>query len=120
MLLKADHRKAVLTIMEDEVEEKSQKLIKLLKAAASANSDLVFAYVGVKQWEDFADTFEANKNTNLPKMIVWDGSEEYLSVSLNSSKNHMLLLAVALPMLVIATNSFFNYSVACKKRWIFG
>ncbi|GKV09069.1 hypothetical protein SLEP1_g20618 [Rubroshorea leprosula] len=86
-LLNTDKRKTVLTIMEDEVEEKSQKLIKLLKAAASANRDLVFAYVGVKQWEDFADSFEANRNTKLPKMIVWDGSEEYLSVIGSESLN---------------------------------
>lgn len=72
--------------MEDVVEEKSQKLINLLKAASSANRDLVFAYVGVKQWEDFADTFEANKKTKLPKLIVWDGNEEYSLVSLISSK----------------------------------
>ncbi|PPD88538.1 hypothetical protein GOBAR_DD14520 [Gossypium barbadense] len=38
-LLSDDDRKIVLTIMEDENEEKSQKLIKLLKAAASANRD---------------------------------------------------------------------------------
>ncbi|GLT64550.1 hypothetical protein SLA2020_370360 [Shorea laevis] len=86
-LLKDDERKIVLTIMEDMVEEKSQKLIHLLKAAASANCDLVFAYVGVKQWEDFADTFEANKKTKLPKMIVWDGNEEYHLVIGSESLN---------------------------------
>lgn len=80
-ILKDDERKIVLTIMEDESEEKSQKLIKLLKAAASANRDLVFGYVGVKQWEDFADTFGSNKKAKLPKMVVWDGDEGYLSVS---------------------------------------
>ncbi|XP_050213732.1 protein disulfide-isomerase 5-2 [Mercurialis annua] len=79
-ILKDDKRKIVLTIMEDEFEERSQKLIKLLKAAASANRDLVFGYVGIKQWEDFADTFGGNKDTKLPKMVVWDGDEEYLSV----------------------------------------
>ncbi|XVF73975.1 hypothetical protein PTKIN_Ptkin13bG0024100 [Pterospermum kingtungense] len=79
-LLKDDDRKIVLTIMQDENEEKSQKLIKLLKAAASANSDLVFGYVGVKQWEEFADTFGADGNTNLPKLIIWNGDEEYFSV----------------------------------------
>lgn len=80
-VLKDDERKIVLTILEDESGEKSQKLIKILKAAASANRDLVFTYVGVKQWEDFTDTFKVNKNTKLPKMVVWDGGEEYLSVS---------------------------------------
>ncbi|XP_057973297.1 protein disulfide-isomerase 5-2 [Malania oleifera] len=79
-LLKDDDRKIVLTIVEDEAAEKSKKLIKLLKAAASANRDFVFGYVGIKQWEEFADTFEANKKTKLPKMVVWDGDEEYLSV----------------------------------------
>ncbi|KAJ4701093.1 Disulfide isomerase-like protein [Melia azedarach] len=79
-LLKDDNRKIVLTLVEDETDEKSQKLIKLLKAAASANRDLVFAYVGIKQWEDFADTFEANKKTKLPKMLVWDGDVEYFTV----------------------------------------
>ncbi|KAJ6696834.1 hypothetical protein OIU85_003211 [Salix viminalis] len=79
-VLKDDHRKIVLTILEDDSEEKSQKLIKTVKAAASANRDLVFGYVGVKQWEEFTETFGANKETKLPKMIVWDGDEEYHSV----------------------------------------
>ncbi|KAE8718632.1 Protein disulfide-isomerase 5-2 [Hibiscus syriacus] len=79
-LLKDDERKIVLTITADENEDQSQNLIKLLRAAASANRDLVFSYVGVKQWEDFADKFEANEKTKLPKMIVWNGDEEYLSV----------------------------------------
>ncbi|KAK2659290.1 hypothetical protein Ddye_005823 [Dipteronia dyeriana] len=78
--LKDDKRKIVLTLVEDEGDEKSQKLIKYLKAAASANRDLVFAYVGVKQWEEFADTFEANKKEKLPKMVIWDGDVEYLTV----------------------------------------
>ncbi|KAJ6855523.1 protein disulfide-isomerase 5-2-like [Populus alba x Populus x berolinensis] len=80
-VLKGDQRKIVLTILEDDSEEKSQNLIKILKAAASANRDLVFGYVGVKQWEEFTETFGANKETKLPKMIVWDGDEEYLSVT---------------------------------------
>uniref|UniRef100_A0A2P2J3K9 Protein disulfide isomerase n=1 Tax=Rhizophora mucronata TaxID=61149 RepID=A0A2P2J3K9_RHIMU len=79
-ILSDDDRKIVLTIVEDESEASSQKLIKLLKAAASANHDLVFGYVGLKQWEDFADTFGVNKKTKLPKMVVWDGDEEYISV----------------------------------------
>ncbi|PSS00162.1 Protein disulfide-isomerase [Actinidia chinensis var. chinensis] len=79
-LLKDDERKIVLTIMEDAEDEKCKELIKLLKAAASANRDLVFGYVGVKQWEDFAETFELTKKTKLPKMVVWDGNEEYFSV----------------------------------------
>ncbi|XP_038725268.1 protein disulfide-isomerase 5-2-like [Tripterygium wilfordii] len=79
-MLKDDERKIVLTIIEDEVEEKSHKLIKLLKAAASANRGLVFGYVGVKQWEDFTYTFGVSKKTKLPKMIVWDGNEEYILV----------------------------------------
>ncbi|KAK8642971.1 hypothetical protein V6N13_012291 [Hibiscus sabdariffa] len=78
--LRYDDRKIVLTIMENEKGEKSQKLIKLLKAAASANRDLVFGYVGVKQWKEFADTFGASKNKNFPKLIIWNGDEEYFSV----------------------------------------
>jgi protein disulfide-isomerase A1 len=81
-VLKDDQRKIVLTILEDDSEEKSQNLIKILKAAASANRDLVFGFVGVKQWEEFTETFGSNKETKLPKMIVWDGDEEYLSVSI--------------------------------------
>ncbi|KAH1090591.1 hypothetical protein J1N35_017848 [Gossypium stocksii] len=79
-LLKDEERKIVLTILNDENEDQSQNLIRLLKAAASANPDLVFSYVGVEQWEDFADKFEANQKTKLPKMIVWNGNEEYFSV----------------------------------------
>ena len=79
--LKDDDRKIVLTIVEDDTEEKSKKTFKLLKAAASANRDLIFGYVGVKQWDDFADTFGANKKTKLPKMVIWDGDVEYFSVS---------------------------------------
>ncbi|CAK9137142.1 unnamed protein product [Ilex paraguariensis] len=79
-LLKDDDRKIVLTIMEDEADEKSRELSKLLKAAASANRDLVFGYVGIKQWEDFIESFGVTKKTKLPKMIVWDGDEEYFSV----------------------------------------
>lgn len=79
--LKYDDRKIVLTIMEDEADDKSKGLIKIMKAAASANRDFVFGYVGVKQWQDFAESFEVNKKTLLPKMIVWDGNEEYFSVS---------------------------------------
>ncbi|XP_062165127.1 protein disulfide-isomerase 5-2 [Alnus glutinosa] len=78
--LKDDDRKIALTIVEDETDEKSKKIIKLLKAAASANRDLVFGYVGVKQFEDFTDTFGADKKTTLPKMVVWDGDDEYFSV----------------------------------------
>lgn len=79
-LLKDDERKIVLTIMEDENEEKSKKLVQLLKAAASANRDLVFAYVGFKQFEDFTESFGINKKSELPKMVVWDGNEEYFMV----------------------------------------
>lgn len=80
-MLKDDDRKVVLTIMEDEEDEKSKELIKLLKAAASANRDLVFGYVGFNQWEEFSESFEITKRTKLPKMVVWDGNEEYFSVS---------------------------------------
>lgn len=79
--LSDDERKVVLTILEDEVDEKSKELIKVLKSAASANRDLVFGYVGLKQWEDFVESFEVYKKTPLPKMVVWDGDEEYFTVS---------------------------------------
>ncbi|XP_022866000.1 protein disulfide-isomerase 5-2-like, partial [Olea europaea var. sylvestris] len=78
--LKDDKRKIVLTIMKDETDEKSNNLIKVLKSAASANRHLVFSYVGIKQWRDFAESFEVYKTTQLPKMIVWDGNEEYYTV----------------------------------------
>ncbi|GAB4861442.1 Protein disulfide isomerase-like 5-2 [Ancistrocladus abbreviatus] len=78
--LKEDERKIVLAVVEDEDDEKSMELIKLLKAAASANRDLVFSYVGFKQWQDFVETFGIDKKTRLPRMVVWDGNEEYLSV----------------------------------------
>ncbi|GAB2271930.1 protein disulfide isomerase-like [Dionaea muscipula] len=80
-LLKDDQRKIVLTVVEDENDEKSKDLVKLLKAAASANRDLLFAFVGLKQWEDFVETFGIDKKSRLPKMVVWDGNEEYFSVS---------------------------------------
>ncbi|KAH0460429.1 hypothetical protein IEQ34_011092 [Dendrobium chrysotoxum] len=79
-LLNNDERKVVLTIVDDELNDKSLKLIKILRSAATANRDLVFAYVGVKQWEDFIDTFDVNKNTKLPKVLVWDRNDEYLLV----------------------------------------
>jgi len=88
-LVKADGRKIVLTIVEDEDEERSRDLTKLLKGAASANRDLVFGYVGVKQMDEFAENFDIS--TKLPKMVVWDKSDDYLSVSLWS-----LLLKVIL------------------------
>ncbi|KAK8952507.1 Protein disulfide-isomerase 5-2 [Platanthera zijinensis] len=76
-LLNNDERRIVLTVVGDELEAQSLKLIKILRSAATANRDLVFAYVGVKQWGDFADTFDVNKNTRLPKILVWDRNEEY-------------------------------------------
>ncbi|RAL38741.1 hypothetical protein DM860_013422 [Cuscuta australis] len=79
-LIKDDNRKIALTIMDNEADEKSKGLIKTLKAAASANRDLVFAFVGFKQWQDFAESFDVNKKTPLPKMIIWDGDEEYFTV----------------------------------------
>lgn len=75
-LLKDDGRKVVLTILEDESDENSPQLIKVLRSAANANHDLVFGYVGVKQWEEFTETFDV-KVPQLPKIIVWDTKEEY-------------------------------------------
>ncbi|GAU15966.1 hypothetical protein TSUD_41890 [Trifolium subterraneum] len=77
-LVKADGRKIVLTIVDDETEESSKELVKLLKAAASANRDLIFGYVGVKQLDEFADKFDTT--TKLPKMVVWDKNDDYLLV----------------------------------------
>ncbi|KAL9256773.1 disulfide-isomerase 5-2-like protein [Drosera capensis] len=79
-LLKDDERKIVLTIVEDEDDGKSRELIKLLKAGASANRDFVFAYAGFKQREDFLETFDISRKSKLPKMLVWDGNEEYFTV----------------------------------------
>ncbi|ESQ45038.1 hypothetical protein EUTSA_v10010385mg [Eutrema salsugineum] len=80
-LLKDDERKMVLTIVEDETHESLGKLIKALRAAAYANRDLVFGYVGVEQFEEFADSFHADKKAKLPKIVVWDGDEEYDEVN---------------------------------------
>lgn len=80
-LLKEDERKMVLTIVEDETHESMGKLIKALRAAAHANRDLVFGYVGVEQFEEFADSFHAGKKAKLPKIVVWDGDEEYDQVN---------------------------------------
>lgn len=79
-LIKADGRKIVLTIVEDENEERSKELVKLLRGAASANRDLIFGYVGVKQLDEFADKF--GTSSKLPKMVIWDKEDDYLSVSL--------------------------------------
>ncbi|XXG73542.1 hypothetical protein AAC387_Pa07g2445 [Persea americana] len=78
--LKDEERKIVLTILEDELDENAEKLIKILRAAASANRDLIFGYIGVKQWGDFVEVFEINKGTKLPKVVVWDRNEEYHTV----------------------------------------
>ena len=79
--LKDEERKIVLTILEDELDENAEKLIKILRAAASANRDLIFGYIGVKQWGDFVEVFEISKGTKLPKVVVWDRNEEYHTVS---------------------------------------
>ncbi|KAL0365808.1 UNVERIFIED_CONTAM: protein disulfide isomerase-like 5-2 [Sesamum radiatum] len=75
--LKDDDRKVVLTILEDETEERTKGLVKVVQAAASVNRDLIFGYVGFKQWEDFTKLFEVSKKSKLPKMVVWDGNEDY-------------------------------------------
>ncbi|KAJ3675199.1 hypothetical protein LUZ60_004241 [Juncus effusus] len=76
-LLKDENRKIVLTIFQDEFNEKSKQLIKVLRSAANANRDLIFAYFGVKQFEEFADRFDALKTVQLPKILVWNGNDEY-------------------------------------------
>jgi len=80
-LLNDDKRKIVLTIVDDTTDEKSPKLVKALRAAANANRDLVFGYVGVEQWGEFVDTFAVSKGSELPKLLIWDGTEEYHIVS---------------------------------------
>ncbi|KAG9136741.1 hypothetical protein Leryth_004512 [Lithospermum erythrorhizon] len=79
--LKGEDRKVALTIVEDETSDNSRDLIKLLKVAASANRDLIFGYVGFKQFDEFVEPFEVSKKTQLPKMIVWDKNGDYLSVN---------------------------------------
>ncbi|KAL8232607.1 hypothetical protein R6Q57_002385 [Mikania cordata] len=79
-LLKDDERKIVLTILEDETHYESKEFIKLLRVAASANRDFVFAYVGFNQWQDFAEAFEVGRKIPFPKMVVWDGNEVFVSV----------------------------------------
>ncbi|KAH9298362.1 hypothetical protein KI387_030044, partial [Taxus chinensis] len=79
-LLKEYARPIVLTIMKDEREDESLQLIGTLKDAAFDNRDLIFAYVGLEQWEEFVDTFNVGKKTKFPKIIVWNGDSEYLSV----------------------------------------
>uniref|UniRef100_A0ACD5YNL6 Uncharacterized protein n=1 Tax=Avena sativa TaxID=4498 RepID=A0ACD5YNL6_AVESA len=76
-MLKDDDRKVVLTVLEDESDETSMQLIKVLRSAANANHDLVFGYVGVKQWEEFTKPFHDSKSSQLPNMVVWDKDEEY-------------------------------------------
>lgn len=93
-LLGDDERKIVLTIVEDEEEENTKVLVKILKSAASANQDLVFGYVGIKQWERFAGPFVTDKS-NLPKMVVWDREEEYLTVS-----PLILITTIGIPFLI--------------------
>ncbi|XP_021767253.1 protein disulfide-isomerase 5-2-like [Chenopodium quinoa] len=79
-LLRDEDRKIVLTFVEDENDDKTKQLVKLLKAAASANRDYLFAYAGLQQFPDFVETFEISKKTKLPIMVVWDGNEEYFNV----------------------------------------
>jgi len=46
---------------------------------------LVFGYVGIKQWDEFVETFDVSKSSQLPKLLVWDRNEEYELVSKASS-----------------------------------
>lgn len=102
-----------MTILEDEVDDKSKGVIKVIKAAASANRDLIFGYVGVKQWEDFVESFEVHKKTQLPKMIVWDGDEEYYTVSdafdfLQAAFSILLILSAQMEFLHLNTDKEHN------------
>ncbi|PWZ37490.1 Protein disulfide isomerase-like 5-2 [Zea mays] len=84
-MLSDDQRKVVLTILEDDSDENSTQLVKILRSAANANRDLVFGYVGIKQWDGFVETFDVSKSSQLPKLLVWDRDEEY---ELHPYKNH--------------------------------
>ena len=84
-MLNDDERKVVLTILEDDSDENSTQLVQILRSAASANRDLVFGYVGIKQWDEFVETFDVSKSSQLPKLLVWDRNEEYELVSKASS-----------------------------------
>ncbi|XBH78876.1 protein disulfide isomerase-like 5-3 [Triticum dicoccoides] len=76
-MLKDDDRKVVLAVLQDDSDETSMRLIKVLRSAANANHDLVFGYVGVNQWEEFTEPFHDSKSSQLPKLVVWDKDEEY-------------------------------------------
>ncbi|CAN6235030.1 unnamed protein product [Urochloa humidicola] len=76
-MLNDDERKVVLTILEDDSDENSAQLVQVLRSAAHANRDLVFGYVGIKQWDEFVETFDVSKSSQLPKLLVWDRNEEY-------------------------------------------
>ncbi|KAG2566266.1 hypothetical protein PVAP13_7NG205200 [Panicum virgatum] len=76
-MLNDDERKVVLIILEDDSDENSTQLVQVLKSAANANRDLVFGYVGIKQWDEFVETFDVSKSSQLPKLLVWDRNEEY-------------------------------------------
>lgn len=80
-MLKDDDRKVVLAVLQDDSDETSMRLIKVLRSAANANHDLVFGYVGVNQWEEFTEPFHDSKSSQLPKLVVWDKDEEYEVVS---------------------------------------
>ncbi|KAH6755634.1 hypothetical protein C2S53_011201 [Perilla frutescens var. hirtella] len=88
--LQDDQRKVLLTIIKDETEEKSKGLLDVLKAAASANRDLIFGYVGIKQWEDFAESFEVDKKTELPRLVVWDSNVDYYAVHMATQVSRFL------------------------------
>ncbi|XBH78877.1 hypothetical protein VPH35_104993 [Triticum aestivum] len=81
-MLKDDDRKVVLAVLQDDSDETSMRLIKVLRSAANANHDLVFGYVGVNQWEEFTEPFHDSKSSQLPKLVVWDKDEEYEVVSI--------------------------------------
>ncbi|CAD6260851.1 unnamed protein product [Miscanthus lutarioriparius] len=76
-MLNDDQRKVVLTILEDDSDENSTQLVKILRSAANANRDLVFGYVGIKQWGRVCGDFDVSKSSQLPKLLVWDRGEEY-------------------------------------------
>lgn len=136
-LLRDDDRKIILTVVQDESDEKSAKLIKMLKSAASANREYMFAYVGVKQFDEFTETFGVGKKTSLPKMVVWDGDEEYytvsylsfclcffvflkLSVNLNASFNSRIGLAFTFIAHRVKANfvTLKNYHTERKNNWL--
>lgn len=126
-MLNDDQRKVVLTILEDDSDENSTQLVKILRSAANANRDLVFGYVGIKQWDGFVETFDVSKSSQLPKLLVWDRDEEYELVSKASSvvnyifsntSIHIKTTALLACFLLVMARFFYQWRY-CFYRFLF-